>query len=300
MTSKPNQNFILRRTDSYWVVSYESMASPCEILIYCDNISEARELASLAFSETKRIEKKYSRYRDDNIVHAINSSNGAATEIDDETYRLLRYAGECYNISEGHFDITSGVLRKAWKFDGKEINPDENQIKEILKLIGWDKVRLDDHSIVMTPNMQIDLGGIGKEYAVDLVAEILFKSSGHSLMVNFGGDIRAIAGAQSTPPWIIGIEDPEHAHSALGEIELANGGVATSGDSRRFCYVNGVRMSHILNPLTGWPVENAPHSVTVLAQRCIEAGFLATLSMLQGKDAEEFLKIQNVTHHVIR
>ncbi len=300
MTSKPDQNFILRKTESYWVVSYESMASPCEILIYCDTISEARELASLAFSQTKRIEIKYSRYRDDNIVYAINNGNGNPVEIDDETFRLLRYAGECYNISEGLFDITSGILRKAWRFDGKDISPDENQIKELLTLIGWDKVKIGDHSITMLPNMQIDLGGVGKEYAVDLVAEMLFEAGGRSLMVNFGGDIRAIAADKETPPWIIGIEDPDHKKSALGEIELANGGVATSGDSQRFCYVNGVRMGHILNPLTGWPVKDAPRSVTVLAQRCIEAGFLATLSMLQGKDSEEFLKIQGVTNHVIR
>jgi thiamine biosynthesis lipoprotein len=119
-------------------------------------------------------------------------------------------------------------------------------------------------------------------------------------MVNFGGDVRAIASDDDREPWVIGIEDPERDGVAIGEIKLIDGGVATSGDVRRFCIVDGVRMGHILNPQTGWPVKGAPRSVTVLGNMCTEAGLLATLAMLQGSDAENYLKEQDAKYHCVR
>jgi len=268
--------------------------------VQCKDKSEAEHLASLSFLETRRIEQKFSRYRDDNVVYAINHSNGALVEADEELARMLNYAEQCYQLSEGRFDITSGILRKAWKFDGSRVTPNLPLIKSLRKRVGWDKVNWNGTSLRLQANMEIDLGGIGKEYAVDLVAELLFRQSECSLMVNFGGDIRAITSESESSPWIVGIENPEHEKSALGQIDLTNGGVATSGDARRFCLVDGVRLGHILNPRTGRPVANAPRSVTVLGDYCVEAGFLATLAMLHGAGAEKFLKEQDVKYHCIR
>lgn len=300
MTSKTELEYDVRRAESHWIITFSAMASPCEILVRCEKQSEADQLASLSFSETRRIERTYSRYRDDNIIHAINTSNGKPVEADAELVRLLNYASECYRLSDGLFDITSGVLRRAWKFDGAEFTPDTARIESILRLVGWDKVEWDGHHLRMRPGMEIDLGGIGKEYAVDVVAEMLFRESGASLMVNFGGDIRGIASGNDSGPWVVGIEDPDRVDSAIGEINLTDGGIATSGDARRFCIVDGVRLGHILNPRTGWPVAGAPRSITVLGTTCIEAGFLATLAMLNGGDAEKFLQEQNAPHHCIR
>ncbi len=300
MTSRTETAYHTHRAGSHWVISFSAMASPCEILVRCQNESEAERLASLSFSEARRIEYKFSRYRDDNIIHEINSSEGRSVEVDGELARLLTYADQCYRLSEGLFDITSGVLRKAWKFDGTEQAPDQKLINSLKRKVGWDKVRWDGSRFAMEPGMEIDLGGIGKEYAVDIVAEMLYRESGHSLMVNFGGDIRARSADDEQDPWVVGIEDPEKEDSAVGQLDLINGGVATSGDARRFCLVDGKRMGHILNPLTGWPVAEAPRSVTVLGNYCVEAGFLATLAMLQGTAAEEFLKTQEATYHCIR
>jgi len=118
-------------------------------------------------------------------------------------------------------------------------------------------------------------------------------------MVNFGGDIRAIGVADGDDPWDIGVENPDWENSALGLVELREGAVATSGNSRRFCYVDGRKLGHILNPLTGWPVEGAPRSVTVVGDYCLEAGLLATLAILHGREAEEFLHAQDVTSHCV-
>ncbi len=300
MISKTGLEYEVSRAESHWLIGFSAMASPCEILVRCNNKSDAEDLASLSFAETRRIEQKFSRYRDDNIVFAINNSDGAAVEVDEEMARLLDYADQSYRLSDGRFDITSGVLRKAWRFDGSRAKPDSGLIESLLEKVGWDKVSWDGSKFRMWPGMEIDLGGVGKEYAVDLVAEMLYKATGFTVMVNFGGDIRAITSDTNSVPWVVGVENPKHEKTAVGQINLTNGGVATSGDLRRFCMVNGVRMGHILNPCTGWPVAGAPRSVTVVGNYCVEAGFLATLAMLQGPDAEKFLKEQDAPCHCIR
>ena len=277
-------------------MSFEAFASPCEILFDCVGETEAGELSSLAFIEATRIEQKYNRYRDDNIVHAINSANGRPVLVDDETSRLLDYAGLCFTLSEGAFDITSGVLRKFWKFDGRSLTPDRKYIKHLLDFVGWDKAGWKAPELKLRPGMEIDLGGIGKEYAVDRVAELFFQPKLIAVMVNFGGDIRAVGSAGITRPWIIGIENPGAIDTAAGAVELTNGAVATSGDSYRYCLCNGVRCGHIIDPRTGWPASGAPQSVTVIADTCSAAGFLATLAVLQGREAEKFLETQGVKY----
>ncbi len=300
MISKTGLAYEVNRAEEHWLIEFSAMASPCEVLIRCNNRSDAEDLASLSFAETKRIEQKFSRYRDDNIVFEINNSDGAAVEVDDEMARLLNYADQIHKLSGGLFDITSGVLRRAWRFDGSQAKPDAALIKSLLAKVGWGKVNWDGKYLTMRPGMEIDLGGVGKEYAVDVVAEMLHMASGNTLMVNFGGDIRAITDANDSVPWVVGVENPKQGKTAVGQINLTNGGVATSGDLRRFCLVDGVRLGHILNPRTGWPVAGAPRSVTVIGNYCVEAGFLATLAMLKGPEAEKFLNEQDAPCHCIR
>ncbi len=276
------------------------MAGPCEIHIECDSASEARTLASLAYSETDRIEQKYSRYRENSIVQAINHSAGRPVTLDQETAQLLDFAANAHTLSDGRFDITSGVLRRAWTFDGSEYLPNSALIESLCQLVGWDKVQFDGRTIRLLPGMEIDLGGLGKEYAADRVAQLLHEQSGNRLMVNFGGDIRSLGARDNSPPWRIGIENPDTKEGPIGEIALYDGGVATSGDARRFCIVNGQRLGHILDPRTGWPIRDAPKSVTVLGSFCLEAGFLSTVAMLQGEHAESFLNAQDIKYHCVR
>lgn len=300
MVSSPQSDFSVRNTGAHWAITYAAMASPCEILVRCRSASEAEELASLAYAETTRIERKFSRYRDDNIIHSINHSDGARVAVDEETSRLLRYAGECYELSEGRFDVTSGILRRAWTFDGRVTRPDEALIESLRGRVGWPRVRFDGTGISLLPGMEIDLGGVGKEYAADRVAMFVAEAADASVLVNFGGDLRAIARGEDRRRWTIGIEEPGGQDTAVGQIEIAEGGVATSGDSKRFCIVDGERLGHTLDPRTGWPVAGAPHSVTVIGDTCTVAGFLATMAILHGPDAESFLEAQDVTYHCIR
>ncbi len=300
MVCEQSQGFALRRHEGYWTVEFTAMASPCEVLIKLDKKSEVEKLASLAFYETKRIEQKYSRYLKGNIVDTINNSEGKTVLLDEETYKLLHYAEQCFGLSEGLFDVTSGILRRAWRFAGGIYEPNQGQIADLLRLVGWEKVSLQAESLQLLPGMEIDFGGIGKEYAVDRVADLVYRACESPVMVNFGGDVRCIAPDGAHSPWVIGIENPGDEGTILGSLELLNGAVATSGDSKRFCVINGKRLGHILDPRTGWPVMDAPQSVTVVSDSCSEAGFLATMAMLSGRDAEIFLTAQEVVYHCVR
>ena len=283
----------------YFAGRFQAMASPCEVLMETSDRSLARELAHIAEQETRRIEKKFSRYRDDNIIHAINNADGKPVEVDGETAGLLDYAQQCFQLSEGLFDITSGVLRRAWRFDGSDNLPDRQHIDALLVNVGWQKVIWRRPFITLQPGMEIDFGGIGKEYAVDRAANLIKSRTAVSCLINFGGDICVTGPRASGEPWVIGVENPDRElmQSTQGpHLQLAKGAIATSGDANRYLLKEGVRYSHILNPKTGWPVRDGPRSVTVAAATCTEAGILATLALLHGAHAEEFLRNEKLQY----
>ena len=270
------------------------MASPCQILMATNDQSVADKMLALASQEAWRIEEKYSRYRNDSIVSKINGSDGEPISLDDETSHLLDFAKMSYELTDGLFDITSGVLRKVWQFDKSGSVPSAEQIAEVLPHIGFEKLIWNKPSLTVKPGMQIDLGGIGKEYAVDRVLNQLQSLDDIPLLVNFGGDIAANRPQANGKPWLVGIERPSQQGISSELLEFWQGGLATSGSTYRFLLKDGERYGHVLNPKTGWPIAGAPLSVTVSAQTCTQAGMLATFSMLQGEDAEDFLADQGV------
>lgn len=291
MANSVQKNYELSRHESYVSTRFQAMASPCEFLFDTRDESLALSLAEKGIAEVKRIEHKFSRYQKANLCERINTADGARVVIDHECYRLLQFAQTCFELSDGMFDLTSGVLRGAWKFDCSDKIPSQRQIDALLPLVGWQKVRFNEHSIQMQPGMEIDFGGIGKEYAVSVVADVCRTFAPElSVLINLGGDIQVTKPRNQGLPWYVGIEN----HKDV--IPIIQGALATSGDVKRFLLNNGKRYSHILNPKTGWPIMNAPSSVTTHAPLCVQAGCLATLALLNGKNAEHFLQSQDVKY----
>ncbi|QQD18601.1 FAD:protein FMN transferase [Spongiibacter nanhainus] len=287
-----------KHTDSGLAGQFDAMASPCEVLIDSTDPELAQRVAETVAQEAWRIEGTFSRYRNDNIVYRINNANGEPVEVDGETAQLLDFAQQAYQISDGAFDLTSGVLRRAWKFDGSDRLPAQSQIDSLLQVVGWEKLHWQSPTLRLQPGMEIDFGGIGKEYAVDRAAALVLELTDTPVLINFGGDLFATAPPAGQPHWLVGVESIGGLQSAM--IQLQRGGLATSGDARRFLLKKGKRYPHVLNPRTGWPVMGAPRSVTVAASTCIEAGLLATLAMLEGQEAEAFLAAQEVLQWVQR
>ena len=297
----PARAITLEQRDDVFIGHFQAMASPCEILIETLNEPLAQRLTRLAAEETWRIEDKFSRYQPNNIIDQINHAQGKAIELDEESAKLMDFATTCFEISDGLFDITSGILRKVWTFDGSDRIPKQSDIDPLLALIGWDKVKWAHPHLTLLPGMEIDLGGIGKEYAVDRVQALLTDATECPVLVNFGGDLHANKSKSGNRPWVTGIDNPSPEKvGTRSTIELHHGALATSGDAFRFLQRKGKRYSHVLNPKTGWPVKHAARSVTVAAAHCIDAGILSTMALLQGENAEQFLQAQEVKHWVIR
>ena len=279
--------------------AFDAMGSPNEIQLWAVTEARARAAAGAAIADVARIEAKYSRYRDDSVTARINRGAGGATvAIDVETAALLRYADRCHALSGGRFDLTSGALRRVWDFRATPRLPDAPALAGALACIGWDEVAWDDASIRLPrAEMEIDFGGIGKEYAADRAAAVCLEQGiGHGL-VNLGGDVRVIGPQPGGAPWRVGIRHPRAgaAAQAIAGVDLAAGAVATSGDYERSFEIDGVRYSHVLDARTGWPVRHWA-SVSVIAPVCVVAGSCATIAMLLEGEALAFLRSQGLSH----
>jgi len=283
-----------------WRGCFTAMANPCELLVGTADATSARRLTELAVAEALRIERKFSRYRDDSVTSAINKSHGEPVEVDAETARLLDYGRSLWELSDGAFDLTSGVLRRIWKFGEGARPPTAKQVRGLVKHIGWQHLQWHAPFVRMQKGMELDFGGIGKEYAVDRVAEILGQHSQDALLINFGGDLRAIGPPPPAGAWRVGIESLGRRSEALQVLALKHGALATSGDARRFIEHEGKRYGHIFDARTGWPPDQAPRSITAAADTCIQAGTFTTLAMLQGARAEAFLDGEEVRHWCFR
>jgi len=303
--SKNKRKVVLSAREDGYCISFNAMASPCEVLIETDSVLLANKLGQAVANEVWRIEDKYSRYSTSSACSKINCSRGKPVPIDQETFLLLNFAEQCYQLSDGAFDLTSGVLRKAWSFDGSDNLPTKKEVNACLAYIGWQKVFYDQDQITLYKGMELDFGGIGKEYAVDKAIIIAKGITKLPVLVNLGGDLSATSPRKNNQTWRVGIEHPGLVNQVSSKsksviVSLLQGALATSGDANRFLLKEGKRYSHILNAQTGWPIENAPHSITVVAPQCIQAGILATLALMQGSKAETFLTEQKIKHWAIR
>jgi FAD:protein FMN transferase len=298
---------------------FTAMASPCCVQI--DGVDERamRRAADEAIQEVRRIEAKYSRYQSASVLSAVNRSAGAGpVTVDAETASLLAYADQLWRLSDGLFDVTSGVLARAWDFKAAKL-PDPAVLQGLLDWVGWQHVVCEGLQVQLTrPGMALDFGGFGKEYATDRAAAVLQQHGMQHALVNLGGDLHALGArglsGHAGEPWHIAIEHPRPANAAnaanaanevneanpaqtqpLATLALTRGGLATSGDYERFFIHQGQRYCHVLNPKTGWPVQ-AVQSVSVLAANTSSAGAMATIAMLKGEGAQAWLDGQSVAY----
>ncbi|CAA9890923.1 FAD:protein FMN transferase (fragment) [Candidatus Methylobacter favarea] len=215
--------------------------------------------------------------------------------MDDETAGLLNYAAACYEQSGGLFDITSGILRRVWDFK-RGVLPSEGQVRDLLDKVGWDKVRWKPPLLEFPcPGMEIDFGGVVKEYAVDRAAALCWNAGIRHGVINLGGDIKVIGPRADGSPWRIGIRHPRDKEAVLETILLREGALASSGDYERCIMRDGVRYGHVLSPKTGWPVRHLA-AVSVVGDFCVVAGSASTIAMLKEEGGEAWLKEMNLPH----
>ncbi len=273
------------------------MGSPCEIQLFTKTGLKAKRVADAVIADVHNLEARYTRYRSDSFLSAINrvASFGGSIIVDEVTAGLLNYAATCHEQSDGLFDITSGILRRAWNFKSGAL-PDEEQIRILLDKIGWHKLRWKPPMLEFPmPGMEIDFGGVVKEYAVDKAAALCLDAGVRHGVVNLGGDIKVIGPRPDGRPWRIGIRHPRQKEALIETLLLHEGALASSGDYERCIMIDGVRYGHVLNPITGWPVQYLS-SVSVIGDFCVVAGSASTIAMLKEDKGPAWLEAMGLPH----
>jgi FAD:protein FMN transferase len=265
------------------------MGGECALEFFADTPEKADAVASRLIDEVRRVEEKYSRYRDDSFLSVINrtAAVGASIAVDDETANLIDYAFECYRMSDGLFDVSSGLLRKAW--DSRTgVLPDRTKMETLLTIVGLDKI-IWERPLLRFPvkGMELDFGGLCKEYAADLAADLYADMGIEHGLVELAGDNAVIGARPEGRPWNIDIIDDHLPTDANIVVEIMRGGLACSGDTYKMTE-DGKKYGHILNPRTAYSVDGLAF-VAVFSSHCMTAGSFSTIAMLKGRDGPAWL-----------
>lgn len=257
---------------------FSTMGCPAEVCLYAADAEAARAGFVLVETECQRLDRKYSHYRADSYLARLQEravcTRGCV--VDAETAALLNLAATLHHESRGLFDITAGSLTALW--EQRTTLPGSAEIAAVLSRTGWSSVQWDGARLRLPPDLRFDLGGLVKEYAADRAALALKARGFESGYVDLGGDLHVLGAHPDGTPWNIGIRNPRGA-GALASIRIRVGGLATSGDYERGTIIDGVRYSHLIDPITGWPVKGLA-TVSVVAATCLLAGAVSTLAML--------------------
>lgn len=277
---------------SLYDLTFKALGTDCRIQYTAISNDQAARFAKEAVKWVADFETKYSRFRSDSLISMINKNAGGNwTEIDAEVESIFAICDDLHFMTQGVLDPSMLPLIQLWDYrSNHDVLPDEKSISEAGELIGWSKVERKPGEVRLPlKGMALDLGGFGKEYAVDKVAALAVGNGINDCLVDFGRDIHALGQPPGYPAWHVALENPENPGSIWGSMAARNIGVATSGDYRRFFEHNGQRFGHILDPRSGRPVYNGILSVTVTASSCLEAGVLSTTVCVLGE--EEGLKL---------
>ena len=267
-------------------LEFEAMATRCRV-VFPGTASIANTLGRAVLDWVANFEARYSRFLPDSLISRINDQAGKGwVEIDAETERIFGLCNEAVFFTRGVFDPTALPLIKLWNWKATPPTiPDDAAIAAARRNIGWAKVQRAPGKIFLpVAGMCLDLGGIGKEYAVDQVGALAARHGLRDVLVDFGQDVLALGTPPGRPAWHIGLEDPKQPGKCWAGVAAKNVAVATSGDYLRRFEINGRRYGHILDIRTGYPVANGCCAVSVIAPRCTVAGLLATSIFVLGPE----------------
>jgi thiamine biosynthesis lipoprotein len=266
-------------------LTFLAMGTECRV--HCHGAAPAviEEYLHEVVSWVAGFEAHYSRFIPDSLVGRINAAAGEHwVDVDAETDRLLTFCNELVFFTRGAFDPTALPLIQLWNWKARPfVVPAAEAIRAARELVGWRKVQRRPGGIFLPQRgMALDLGGIGKEYAVDCVVNLALESGIQNVLVDFGQDVRVHGSAPGRSAWRIGLEDAQLPGHCWASVAVTDHAVTTSGDYLRRCEIGGRRYGHILDPRTGYPVDNGCRAVTVVAPSCTIAGVLATTAFILG------------------
>ena len=246
---------------------------------------ENSRIAEKAISAMKQAEKELNIYKNEGEVSIVNNlKKGEELTISPQLFGVLAETRRVSVITNGYFDITILPVIRLWKKAKEESKmPSDENIKSILQRVGLSAWSLNkEHASIkfLKDGVKIDLGGIAKGYVVDAGIISLVKSGVKNAIINAGGDMYCLG----KTAWKIGIRDPGNTENITSAILVSNRGVATSGSYERYFEINGNNYSHIIDPKSGYPVNNDIESVTTIAESCMLADVLSTAVFVVGSE----------------
>jgi thiamine biosynthesis lipoprotein len=267
------------------------MGTEIELTAWTADDVRAEAAFTAVFGEFDRLDAMMSVWKDGSDVLRLNAAAGDhAVPVSPETREVLRVARQISDQTEGRFDVTFGALSGLWKFDTQDKDnsvPDRREVLKRLPLVNYRDIEVDDRAgtaLLKRKGMRVNLGGIGKGYAVDRSVAILRESGLRDFMIQAGGDMY-VGGRRGDRPWRLGIRDPRGpADRSFAMLDLTDGTFSTSGDYERFFIKDGRRYHHILDLSVGEPAQGC-RSVTLVTERAVIADALAKGVFILGPDA---------------
>jgi thiamine biosynthesis lipoprotein len=273
-------------------LEFQAMSTHCRVNCHGISAEIARDFQREVVAWTAQFEARYSRFIPDSLIGRINAAAGEHwVETDSETDRLFNLCQELFFFTRGAFDLTALPLIKLWNWKQQPpAVPDDAAIQAARALVGWNKIQRRPGGIFLPQRgMALDLGGLGKEYAVDCVMNLASQHGIPNVLVDFGQDVRGRGHGPDKKFWHIGLDDATSPGKCWAGVAVTNHAVATSGDYLRHFIFNGRRYGHILDPRTGYPAFNDCRAVSIIAPSCTIAGLLATSVCILG--AKEGLQL---------
>ena len=295
--SHSDENEVSRQQAYLQQFSKRAMACEFELLFNMQQYSNAGEAALSAFGIIDDLEGRLSIYREDSLISGINrDAVEGAIVLPDDLFDLLLRAKDISEHTAGAFDITAGPLTQLWGFEQREGRvPEPEQIKQTLSCVGSNRYLLNEESKAirfLKRGVKINLGGIGKGFAIDRAADHLITNEindfiihgGQSSVKAYGSQNVKIDGEQQERQhWVVGLSHPMIPEQRVAEIFLSNEALGTSGSGRQGFYSDGQRYGHIIDPRSGWPTGHILSS-TVVAPTAAEADALATAFFVMTVD----------------
>jgi thiamine biosynthesis lipoprotein len=267
--------------------SFLMLGTVCRITIY-DRPTDAAFKA--AFDRIGEIEDRMSLHKESSEINEVNRNAGRrAVAVSPDTFEVVAKALEIAQLSDGAFDPTIGPLVQAWNIGGDEARrPPAEEIEELLALVGWEQVVLDEKAQTIylpTKGMILDLGAIAKGYAADEAARMLKEHRVRSAIVNLGGNVLTVGRKKDGSLWRIGIQDPEEERGGYAIIvELDETSLVTSGPYERYFVLEGETYHHILDTTTGYPVVSPITSASIITKSSFLAAALSTTLYALGPE----------------
>lgn len=257
------------------------------VVVKCNTTHSEAEVASRIMAIDNQMKASMSIFDESSLLSRINRNE--CDTLDEHLIYNIELAETFYTLSGGAYDITVKPLTDAWGF-GRNTSTETPNIDSILQFVGYNRIAIEDNRLVKQDcRTQIDLNSIAKGYTVDVVGEELEALGVVDYLVNIGGEIRCRGRNANGKLWSIGIETPYDGNMSMDSIEkiieIENGALATSGNYRRF-YINdnGEKITHTIDPRSGYSVSSTLLSATVIAPTCAEADAAATMFMALGSE----------------